>query len=140
MILALAAALAQPPPQPPVPPAVPRTIDKGDQSNVEDAKQVLVRTEGEWAALWRQHSPDRPLPMVDFSKEMVVGVFMGSRPNGGYSTAVTTTTAGNGALIIKYTETVPPRGAITAQVLTFPFHLVAIPKSDAKTVKFDKQP
>jgi hypothetical protein len=123
----------QPPPPPP-----PRTIEKGDQSNVEDARQVLARTEAEWTALWQQHAPDRPKPKVDWSKEMVVGVFMGSRPNAGFSTAVTTTTAANGALIVKYKETLPPRDAMTAQVLTFPFHLVAIPKSDAKGVKFDK--
>ena len=45
-----------------------RTIEKGDQSNVDDAKQVLVRTEAEWTRLWQQHNPDRPRPKVDFSK------------------------------------------------------------------------
>ena len=119
-------------------PYMPRTIEKGDQSSVEDAKRVLVRTDAEWAKLWQQHAPDRPRPAVDFSKEMVVGVFMGSRPNAGFSTAVTMTTTGNGALIVKYTETVPPRDALTAQVLTFPYHLVAIPKVDVKDVKFEK--
>jgi hypothetical protein len=115
-----------------------RTIEKGDQSNVEDAKRVLVRTDAEWTKLWQQHAPDRPRPVIDFSKEMVVGVFMGSRPNAGFSTAVTLTTVANGALIVKYTETVPPSGALTAQVLTFPYHLVAIPKADIKDVKFEK--
>jgi hypothetical protein len=115
-----------------------RTIEKGDQSNVEDTRQVLVRTDAEWTALWNQHAQGRAKPKVDFSKEMVVGLFMGSRPNAGFSTAVTLTTAANGALIVKYTETVPPRDAITASVLTFPFHLVAIPKSDVKDVKFEK--
>jgi hypothetical protein len=115
-----------------------RTIEKGDQSSIEEPKQVLVRTDAEWAALWQQHAPARPRPKIDFSKEMVVGLFMGSRPNAGFSTAVTMTTAGNGVLIVKYTETAPPRDAITAQILTFPFHLVAIPQSDVKDVKFDK--
>jgi hypothetical protein len=132
MILAGAAMSAQagPPPS--------RTIEKGDQSNIDAAKQVLVRTDAEWTALWRQHSPDRPKPKVDFSKEMVIGLFMGSRSNAGFSTAVTTTTAANGALIVKYTETIPAQGAITAQILTFPYHLVAIPRSDVKDVKFEK--
>ena len=39
-----------------------RTIEKGDQSNVDDARQVLVRTNEEWTRLWQQHSPDRPRP------------------------------------------------------------------------------
>jgi hypothetical protein len=138
LAVALAAALIQPPPQPPVPPATPRTIEKGDHSNIEDAKQVLVRTEAEWAALWRQHAPERARPTIDFSKEMVVGVFMGSRPNAGFSTAVTQMTAANGALIVQYTETMPGRDTVAAQILTFPYHLVAISKSDVKDVRFEK--
>ena len=115
-----------------------RTIEKGDQSNVDDAKQVLVRTEAEWARLWQQHATDRPRPKVDFSREMVVGVFMGSRPNAGFSTAVVSATAGNGALMVRYTETMPSAGSVSAQILTFPFHLVAIPKADVKDVQFEK--
>jgi PrcB C-terminal len=115
-----------------------RTIEKGDQSNVDDAKQVLVRTEAEWTKLWQQHATGRPKPSVDFSKEMVVGLFMGSRPNAGFSTAVISATAGNGALIVRYTETMPGAGSVSAQILTFPFHLVAIPKADVKDVKFEK--
>jgi hypothetical protein len=142
----LAAALLQTPPaKPPMTTTMtkttagaPRTIEKGDQSNVDDAKQVLVRTEAEWTRLWQQHNPDRPKPAVDFSKEMVVGVFMGSRPNAGFSTAITSAMAANGALIVHYNETMPGPGAVTAQILTFPYHLVAIGKADVKDVKFEK--
>ena len=116
----------------------PRTIQKGDQSNIDSAKQVIVRTEAEWTQLWRQHAPDRPQPAIDFSKETVIGLFMGSRPNAGYSTAVVSATEGGGALIVRYTETRPARDAITAQILTFPFHLAAIPKATATNVKFEK--
>lgn len=118
--------------------ASPRTIEKGDQSNIDDAKRVLVRTDAEWAKLWQQHQPDRPRPAVDFSKEMVVAVFMGSRPNAGFSTAVTSVTAANGVLIVHYTETRPPAGAVSAQVLTFPYHIVAITKAAVTDVKFEK--
>jgi PrcB C-terminal len=129
----LAAAIMQPPPSP-----APRTIEKGDQSNIENARQVLVRTEAELRQLWQQHAPDRPMPKVDFSREMAVAVFMGSRPNAGFSTAIVSATAANGALIVRYTETRPPAGSVSAQVLTFPYHIVAIPKADVKDVKFEK--
>jgi len=122
------------------PAGAPRTIEKGDQSNVDDAKQVLVRTEAEWTKLWTQHNPDRPRPSVDFSKEMVVAVFMGSRPNAGFSTSIVSATAGNGALIVRYTEKMPGAGTVSAQILTFPFHLVAIPKADVKDIRFEKTP
>ncbi len=141
LIAALGACMsAQAPPRPPQPPAPARTIEKGDQSNVDDAKQVLVRTDSEWAALWRQHAPDRPKPKIDFSKEMVLAVFMGSRSNAGFSTTVTATTTVNGALVVQYAETAPPSGAITASVITFPYHIVAMPKSEIRNVKFEKTP
>ncbi len=117
-----------------------RTIEKGDQSNVDDARQVLVRNEAEWTKLWQQHNPDRPRPKVDFSKEMVVAVFMGSRPNAGFSTAIVSATAVNGALMVRYSESKPAPGMVSAQILTFPYHLVAIPKADVKDVKFEKVP
>jgi len=117
-----------------------RTIDKGDQSNVDQAKQVLVRTDAEWTTLWRQHRPDKPRPAIDFSKEMVVGLFMGSRPNAGFSTAVVSATAANGVLTVRYSDKAPAPGSISAQVLTFPYHLVAIPRADVKDLKFEKTP
>jgi len=115
-----------------------RTIAKGDQSNVDDARQVLVRTEAEWTKLWQQHAPDHPKPAVDFAKEMVVAVFMGSRPNAGFSTTITSAMAANGALVVRYNETTPKAGAVSAQILTFPYHIVAISKADVKDVKFQK--
>jgi hypothetical protein len=116
-----------------------RTIDRGDQSNIEALKQVVVRTPAEWAAVWRQHSPDRPQPGVDFSKEMVVGVFLGSRTTAGYSVQIVAAEESNGTITVKYRQTEPGRDAITAQILTFPYHLVAIPTSRAE-VKFERIP
>ena len=114
-----------------------RTVDKGEQSNIDEAKQVVVRTEAEWTRLWQQHSPDRKRPAVDFAKEMVVGVFMGSRPTAGYNISIVSTFAKDGSVLVRYQESTPRPGALTAQVLTFPYHLVAVPKANGE-VKFEK--
>ena len=143
LVLTLVAALLQPPPAPrpstPILTTVPamKTIDKGDQSNMDDAKQVAVKTGAAWKQLWQQHSPDRPLPAVDFTKEMVVGVFLGSRPTAGYSLEIVSAIEANGTLVVRYREAAPPRGTMTAQVLTSPFHLVAVPFFPGD-VKFEK--
>ena len=129
--LILAALLMQPP-------AAFRSIEKGDHSNVDDAQQVLIRTEAEWTKLWLQHAGERAKPAIDFSKEMVVGVFMGSRPNAGFATTIVSSTVTGGVLIVRYTEKMPAARAVTAQVLTFPFHLVALPKATVTDVKFEK--
>jgi len=119
-----------------------RTVDKGEQSNIDEGKQVVVRTEAEWTKLWQQHSPDRMRPAMDFSKDMVVGVFMGSRPTAGYNVSIVSTFAKDGHVLVRFQESQPQRGAMTAQVLTFPYHLVAVPKTagDVKFEKIDRTP
>jgi hypothetical protein len=119
---------------------LPRTIAKGDQSNVESPTQVLARTEAEWAALWRRHAGDAARPPVDFAREMVAGVFMGSRPNAGFSTTIVTSMEVKGVLVVRYRETIPSRDAVTAQILTSPYHLVGIAKATVTDVKFEKVP
>jgi hypothetical protein len=115
-----------------------RTVERGSQSNIESARQVVVRTAAEWTALWKTHNFDKPAPHVDFDSEMVVGVFMGSRPTAGYSVMITSVSERDGALVVGYSERSPRPGAMTAQVLTFPYHLVAVPKR-AGNVTFEKQ-
>ena len=114
-----------------------RIVDKGEQSNVDSARQVVVRSEADWTKLWQQHSPDRQRPTVDFSKEMVVGVFMGSRPSAGYNISIVSTFVKDGNVLVRYQESTPRPGTMTAQILTFPYHLVAVPKA-AGEVRFEK--
>ncbi len=122
------------------PDAMIRTIAKGAQSNVDAPRQAVARTPAEWTALWRTHEYDKPAPAVDFSREMVVAVFMGSRPTGGYSVEIVSATESGGSLVVSYREQSPPRGALTTQVLTAPFHMAAVPKftGDVRFEKADK--
>ena len=144
LTLTLAAALLQGAPGSPKPsipmlttvPAM-KTIDKGDHSNMDDAKQAAVKTVEAWKQLWQQHSPDRPLPAVDFTKEMVVGAFMGSRPSAGYTLEIVSAIEASGTLVVRYREASPSRGTMTAQVITSPYHLVAVPFFPGE-VKFEK--
>lgn len=114
-----------------------RQLDKGDQSNVDDARQTVARTADEYNTLWRLHAPDRPQPKVDFPKEMVVGVFMGSRPTAGYAIEIVGSRAEAGALVVQYRETRPARGLVTAQVITSAYHIVAMP-SRPGAVRFER--
>jgi hypothetical protein len=121
LLLALAVSMLQAPD--PI-----KTIDKGDQSNVDEARQVVVRTQAEWDKLWTTHGGDRKKPAVDFVKEMVVGVFMGSRPSAGYTTTIVSTVSKDGKMIVRYEEKMPAKGTLSAQILTSPYHLVTTPR------------
>jgi len=112
------------------PVAVPfTTIDKGQQSNFDDAKQAVVRTAAEWTRLWNQHAGEGregDKPAVDFTKSTVVGVFMGSRPTGGYNIEITSIEKEGNDLVVTYREQNPPSGAMLSQALSMPFHVVKI--------------
>ena len=115
-----------------------RTIDQGARSQITSSREVVVRTAAEWDSLWREHQPAGQHAAIDFSKEMIVGVFLGSRPTAGYSVTIVSASEDAGVLRVRYRETPPLTDAITAQVITFPYQLVALPKSAAKDVKFEK--
>lgn len=115
-------------------PAV-RTIHKGHESAIDSPRQVTARTPAEWARLWKSHSWDRQMPKVDFSKDMVVGVFMGSQPTAGHGVEIVGTRREGNTLVVEYRVMKPNRDAMTAQILTSPYHLAAIPKF-AGEVKF----
>ncbi len=125
MLFLLIAALLQSPP--PV-----RTVGKGPMSDIDTPRQVAVRSAADWSALWKTHGAAGEPPMVDFSREMVVGVFLGSRPTAGFGVEIIRSVASPSALLVEYVEILPPRDALTAQVITAPYHLAAIPKYDGE--------
>jgi hypothetical protein len=115
------------------------TIASGSQSGIEEPRQVVIRTAAEWKQLWDSHAPGDPLPPVDFSTATVIGVFAGFRSTGGHKVEITTIAREGEQLVVTWQESRPPRDAIVTQVLTFPFHLVTIPKHTGKIV-FQKKP
>ena len=58
--------------------SAPRVLDQGARSQIMTPREAVARTAEEYDALWRSHLPARQPAAVDFSKEMVVGVFLGS--------------------------------------------------------------
>ena len=104
------------------------TVAKGDASAQQTARQVVIRSEPEWQALWKMHSPDQPAPGVDFNNKTVVGIFSGSKPSAGYSVEIVGARMQGMDLVVEYVERRPGRGQMQAQILTEPFHLVSVPK------------
>ena len=115
------------------------SVAKGDMSGQQIAKQVTIRTPSEWKALWKDHAPTESLPAVDFSKNMVVGVFLGTKPSAGHDVEIIGTRHESADLIVEYVQKQPAPGTMTAQMLTEPYHLVSVPKH-AGPVKFVQVP
>lgn len=114
-----------------------QTVSKGSRSGVRDPRQVVLRSQAEWIALWAQHvSADVnpvPPPTIDFTKDLVVAVFLGEKPTGGYDVAISRAQRGDDAVVIYYRERTPAPGALVTQSLTHPFHIVRI-NTDVKSM------
>src|SRR5687768_10383188 len=111
------------------------TIAKGEVSGQQLAKQVTIRTAGEWKALWNEHAPTEKMPAVDFAKNMVVGIFLGSKPSAGHQVEITGVRTQDKDVIVEYVQKQPGRGTMAAQILAEPFHLVSVPTHPG-TVRF----
>ena len=106
-------------------------------SMVDEPKQAVARSTAEWAALWRQHAGDKPLPPVDFGSRMVFAVFLGTRPSAGFAADITGVREANGALVVEWQERRPAPGSVSAQVLTSPAVIVSVRKF-AGAIKFEQ--
>jgi hypothetical protein len=104
------------------------TVAQGAMSNIEEPRNVVVRTAAEWQALWKEHDPDHPAPAVDFAESMAVGVFLGSRPTAGFAVEITAVRAEGTRTIVEYRER-RPGGDFVAQILTSPFHIIRVERS-----------
>ncbi len=108
---------------PPPAPGGLATIAQGGQSLITSFRFEVVRDAPAWASLWQQHGGAGSPPAVDFSSEMVVGVWLGARPTGGYS-AIIVQVSSSTAVIIED----QPGWTPVAQVVSYPFHIVRAPR------------
>lgn len=113
-----------------------RQVAKGAVSGIREARQETIKDQAAWEKLWSQHCgrtrPAAKLPEIDFTGEMVIVVTMGTKRTGGYAIEVVSVEETGQGLRISVKRTRPPKGAMTIQVITAPFDMVAVPRSDRK--------
>lgn len=108
------------------------TIDGGQHSGIDEPRDVTVRSAADWTALWKEHGAQKPLPKIDFARSIVLGVFLGSRPTGGYGVDITRVERDGKDLVVIYRERKPDPQAMVAQIITTPFHLVQVNRHDGQ--------
>jgi PrcB C-terminal len=110
-----------------------QTIAKGYRSSVREPLQTVVRSQAEWDSVWKRHSVATnppPPPFVDFKRQIVVAVFLGEKPTGGYDVEIIRAEQSDGALVLHYREKSPLPGSIAIQALTQPFHIIQVVRDD----------
>ena len=110
-----------------------RDVSRGYDSGIDARGLVVVPSREEWSKLWARHasrSLQKPQePVIDWSRELVVGVFAGERPTAGYAVRVERVVPEKDRVLVEAAENKPAKDAFVPQVITRPYHFVAIERS-----------
>lgn len=119
------------------------TLVQGVSSRITTKQEVVIEDKDAWLAFWEEHQTgDFPsltgnfapssisLPKVDFTKEVVIAVFMGEQRTGGYAIGIEEINIlkKEGEAVVTVDVTKPNPQDMTTQALTQPFHIIKVQK------------
>ncbi len=114
------------------------TVSKG-QNGLGEKKSDTIDNSKDFEALWNNLNsgrlPKPVLPEVDFDNEIVIAVFLGLIPTGGYGIEIAKVTEKKDKLEVLVLETVP-EGCIVTEAFTSPYHIIKTKKT-SKNVVFE---
>lgn len=112
------------------------SVYASEQSGVDAPLREVVRSAEEWSALWDRimagYSPVPPRPDIDFRRDMLIIVGLGTRPSGGYAVQIAGIALAGGALTVAVREVAPGAGCIATMALTAPITVVRLERLDAE--------
>ncbi len=121
-----------------------KTLAKHSQCEPPQRKEYVIRTQADWEKLYQQvygerlsakaARSDSALLKIDFAKQMIIAVFQGQKPSGGYSIEITKLVRNGKRLEVFIEEKSPGKNCFTTQVITHPHHLIVTEKCDRKVV------
>jgi hypothetical protein len=105
-------------------------VESGSQSPVKENKNFVIVNLEEWQDLWQYVHPSEraPLPAIDFSRYVVLALFQGDKPSGGYSLDVTNVYDNSGSVVVEVRDVEPGQGCTVTQAKTAPFVFVVTQK------------
>ena len=111
-------------------------IAQGAFSGATKPERLVIRSQQQLLDAWVTIFPGSPtslpppVPSIDFSAEMVIAVFAGTKPSGGYCISIDAAAGDRRSATITVRSQGPtPAGAILP-VLTQPFAVVRVPRRD----------
>ena len=106
-----------------------RHIVSGSQTaNPAAAQLTYAADEQSFEKIWRTINGKSDFPPIDFKTEGAIVITAGEKPTSGYSIKVDSITNDKGTLVVDGRIAAPPAGAMTAQVMTSPYLVIAVSK------------
>ena len=106
-----------------------RVLAEGTYSSIRTESFETIHGKDELISLWSRIGPNAPvvLPAVDFTRETVMGIFLGARATGGYAVTVDVTYRTHaGQIVISESRTEPGENCGVTMALSAPYILIAI--------------
>lgn len=114
-----------------------REIASGSRSNIGQATRKVIRDPEAWKKWWSEHRTvetrldgeivPEPPPEVDFEKETVLILTMGTRSTGGFAIRFSGIRREDGVLTASFKTTSPGPDSLVTSALTAPFSIIAVP-------------
>lgn len=107
-------------------------LEQGDYAQeVTERTNVAARDQDAFDRLWQMAhgAQELAMPEIDFSKEYVVGVFLGERASGGHVIEVQEVTDLGDTRTFRIAITEPGAGCVVTQAITSPYQLIRVPVS-----------
>ena len=113
-------------------------ISRSSYGGHTEEKEYVIKDNTEWTNFWgvaySSLSPQPEIPAINFEEEMVIAVFQGIRPSGGYSIKITQILEKENFIEVSVEETIPSPGSATVTVITNPSHIVKTERSDKEVI------
>jgi hypothetical protein len=105
-------------------------ISLGSYCAIDQSGEFVITSTREWECLWKKvhHGkyPQPEVPDVDFSRETVLAVFMGTRATGGFSIEISHLKEMEGVIKAVVKSRSPAPGELVTMAITRPFHIAKV--------------
>ena len=115
-------------------------LTSGNHSNIKDPQYSDIHNQADFDALWQKAfakqsgAPDKPV--VDFSKDMVLAIFIGDQSTGGYIIRIKNVDTSGATIDVTVLVTSPGQNCRHPRSASDAFMIATMPAS-TKTVNFD---
>ncbi|MBC3875608.1 protease complex subunit PrcB family protein [Undibacterium flavidum] len=116
-----------------------QSVVSGMHSAIGTARNIVIRDQANWQQLWQEHQAGTgnatTPPAIDFSKKMLIAVFLGTQASGCSGIQDLRIWRDTGKLVATHYDVTPGPDSICTANITSPFHVAEVDLS-TDTVEF----
>lgn len=111
-------------------------VYEGTNSGFLEKKEQIITNQTDFEKSWNialvNYLERNPVPTIDFEKNQVILITMGEQTSGGYTLKTDSVTNIKTGIAINATAKKPGASCMTTSVMTYPYQMISIPKTNQK--------